>query len=450
MFTSPINMTEAANLPEGLTRHEETDLNKLSPSSPSHPPTTPTSDPQRLFAPLNIPFHRRVETACVFFLFCLPILFLVLNLYCLFFSPWYLRYPYLACLAYSVLLLTAHQRGTSPLRSAYVRSGRLFAYFRDYFPITLYPPTAPLTPTRSYILGYHPHGIISVGAITAFASNACRWDAVMGRDGQLVSHLVTLDAQFRLPFWNLLLLCCGVVDSSRACIDRLLSRPGNVVVIVLGGASESLDAYVPAALPHPEQFISATPPATPSASADSIAPPPVLRSLSAPSPTSPAAAHRLTAVPSPSASSAQPLYPILLHLNHRKGFIYLALLHGSTLLPTFAFGELSLFSQLPNPRGSALRRFQDRLQHIIGFATPLFQGRGILNYRYGILPQRHRVDVRVGEPIEVQRAVGGSAAVTRAMVDEVHERYKKGLVELFEKWKGEYEETRHAVLVFVD
>ena len=412
-------------------------------------PTTPTHDANRLFAPLDIPFHRRLETACVFFMFCLPILLLLLNMYCLAFSPWYIRYPYLAYLAYSVFLLTVHQKGASPLRSSFVRSGRIFTHFRNYFPITLYPPAARLDPRRSYILGYHPHGIISVGAITAFATTACGGDRILGAG--LVSHLVTLDTQFRVPFWNVLLLGCGVVDSSRGCIDRLLSGPGNVVCIVLGGASESLDAYVPAALPHPEQFISATPPATPfDTAADSIATPPVVRSLSAPSPTSSAASDKPAPSTSPSASPTQPLYPILLHLNHRKGFIYLALVHGSTLLPTFAFGELSLFSQMPNPRGSALRRLQDRIQQIIGFATPLIRGRGVLNYRYGILPQRHRVDIRVGEPIEVQRTKGGASAVTRVMVDEVHERYKKGLVELFEKYKGEYEETRHAVLVFVD
>ena len=405
--------------------------------------TTPTHADGRLFAPLDIPLHRRIETACVFIMFSLPVLLLTLNLCCLLLSPWYVQWPYMAFLAYSVLLLTVHQQGASPLRSSFIRSGRIFQHFCNYFPITLYPPATALEPTRSYILGYHPHGIISVGAITAFATNACGWDRLMGAG--LSSHLVTLDSQFRLPLWNVLLLCCGVVDSSRGCIDRLLSVPGNVVCIVLGGASESLDAYVPAALPHPEQFISNTPPATPSA--DAIATPPVIRSLSAPSPTTPTVSSQSTATdPSPT----QPLYPILLHLNHRKGFIYLALVHGSTLLPTFAFGELSLYSQLPNPRGSILRNLQERIQHIIGFATPLIRGRGILNYRYGVLPQRHRVDVRVGEPIEVVATKGGASAVTRVMVDEVHERYKRGLVELFERYKAEYDETRYAKLVFVD
>ena len=420
--------------------------------STTPPPTTPTHDKARLFAPLHIPFHRRLETACVCFMFALPILLFLLNLACLFLAPWYIRYPYLSYLAYSVLLLTTHQKGASPLRSAFIRSSRIFVHFCSYFPITLHPPAAKLSPDRSYILGYHPHGIISVGAITAFATDACHWQRLMGAG--LTSHLVTLDTQFRLPFWNVLLMGCGVVDSSRGCIDRLLGVSGNVVCIVLGGASESLDAYVPAALPHPEQFIAASPPATPSGATDTasgLTTPAVLRSLSAPSAASPTSSKATAAsqLPSPS-SAAQPLYPILLHLNHRKGFIYLALVHGSTLLPTFAFGELSLYSQLPNPRGSVLRRLQERIQHAIGFATPLIRGRGILNYRYGILPQRHRVDVRVGEPIEVERVAGGTEKVTRAMVDELHERYKKGLVELFEKYKGEYEETQHAVLVFVD
>ena len=425
------------------------------------PPTTPTHDEKRLFAPLNIPFHRRVQTAAVFLLFSLPILILLLNLYCLILAPWYIQLPYLACLAYCLLFLTAHKSGHSPLRSAAVRSAALFRYFRDYFPITLYPPEAELPADRSYILGYHPHGIISVGAVTAFASEACGWDSTMGKGG-LVSHMVTLDVMFRIPLWNVVLLCCGVVDSSQACIDRLLSRSGAVVCIVLGGASESLDAFVPAVLPHPEPFI--TPPATPSAASAAagagITPPAVIRSLSAPSTaststttttdlsaTTTTAATAACRHPPPRQDSIPNIQSSSISIVVRASSISLSS-SGSTLLPTFAFGELSLFTQLPNPRGSVLRRLQERIQRMVGFATPLIRGRGILNYRYGILPQRHRVDIRIGEPIAVEKVAAG--AVSGGMVDELHERYKRGLVELFEKWKDEYEETRHAVLVFVD
>ena len=63
-------------------------------------------------------------------------------------------------------------------------------------------------------------------------------------------------------------------------------------------------------------------------------------------------------------------------MKHRKGFIHLALHHGANLVPAFGFGELSLFSQLANPRGSTLRRVQDVLQRWMGFAAPMLWGEG--------------------------------------------------------------------------
>ena len=42
--------------------------------------------------------------------------------------------------------------------------------FREYFPITLYK-TKELKPDGKYIFGYHPHGIIGLGAFSTFATN---------------------------------------------------------------------------------------------------------------------------------------------------------------------------------------------------------------------------------------------------------------------------------------
>jgi hypothetical protein len=40
----------------------------------------------------------------------------------------------------------------------------------DYFPIRLHK-TVDIPPTKSYIFGYHPHGIISLGAFVNFATD---------------------------------------------------------------------------------------------------------------------------------------------------------------------------------------------------------------------------------------------------------------------------------------
>jgi 2-acylglycerol O-acyltransferase 2 len=41
-------------------------------------------------------------------------------------------------------------------------------------------------------------------------------------------------------------------------------------------------------------------------------------------------------------------------LNRRKGFVKLALRFGVDLVPTFSFGEYSIYDQVPNPVGKTL------------------------------------------------------------------------------------------------
>ena len=184
----------------------------------------------------------------------------------------------------------------------------------------------------------------------------------------------------------------------------MLQQRRTAVVIVLGGAKESLDAFPPSTLPRSAEGARDDTPSLPPR-------------------------------------------PILLHMAHRKGFVHLALRHGARLVPAFGFGELSLFSQWANPRGSWLRAVQDGVQGVIGFATPMLWGRGVFQYRWGLLPRRERVDVRLGEVIEVERVE--EAEVTSEMVNELHAKYLQGLVALFERHKGEYDSTRDATLVFV-
>ncbi len=57
----------------------------------------------------------------------------------------------------------------------------------------------------------------------------------------------------------------------------------------------------------------------------------------------------------------------------------------------FSFGENDLFCQANNPDGSNLRRFQEFVKHIFGISPPLFHGRGIFNYTFGLVPFRKPV-----------------------------------------------------------
>ena len=63
------------------------------------------------------------------------------------------------------------------------------------------------------------------------------------------------------------------------------------------------------------------------------------------------------------------------------------------LVPVFAFGENDLYKQVANPPGSRLRRFQTAMTKWLTFSPPLFHGRGVFNYTFGLLPFRHPVNV---------------------------------------------------------
>ena len=45
---------------------------------------------------------------------------------------------------------------------------------RDYYPISLVK-TAELDPTKNYVFGYHPHGVIPEGLAVCFGSEALQF-----------------------------------------------------------------------------------------------------------------------------------------------------------------------------------------------------------------------------------------------------------------------------------
>lgn len=134
----------------------------------------------------------------------------------------------------------------------------------------------------------------------------------------------------------------GPVSVSKRSVSHVLSKEGggNISIIVLGGAEESLDA-------HPGKFT--------------------------------------------------------LFIRRRKGFVKIALTHGAYLVPVFSFGENELFKQVSNPEGSLLRTVQDKLQKIMGFALPLFHARGVFQYSFGLVPYRKPIHTVVGHPIPVHQ-----------------------------------------------
>ena len=69
----------------------------------------------------------------------------------------------------------------------------------------------------------------------------------------------------------------------------------------------------------------------------------------------------------------------------------------AALVPIFSFGENDIFKQVENSPGSWVRWFQHRLQKTVRVSIPLFYGRGVFQYSFGLMPYRRPITT-VGEP----------------------------------------------------
>ena len=100
--------------------------------------------------------------------------------------------------------------------------------------------SADLPPDRSYVFGYHPHGIIGVGAVSNFGTEATEFaDSFPG----LRPHLLTLANNFQIPVFRDVLMGMGLCSVSRRSCERILRKgKGHCITIVVGGATESLKA----------------------------------------------------------------------------------------------------------------------------------------------------------------------------------------------------------------
>ncbi|KFQ62050.1 2-acylglycerol O-acyltransferase 2 [Pelecanus crispus] len=237
--------------------------------------------------------------------------------------------------------------------------------------------TAELDPHQNYLMGFHPHGVLAAGAFLNFCTEASGFSTLFPG---ITPHLMMLSLWFRIPFLRDYLMSGGLVSSDKESASYVLQKPegGNVLAIIVGGAQEALDA-------RPGSYT--------------------------------------------------------LLLKNRKGFVRLAIEHGTPLVPIFSFGENDLFEQVRTPKGSWLRQLQQRLQKVMGISLPLFHARGIFQYSFGLIPYRRPICTVVGKPIPVQRKHRPS----EEEVDQVHQKYLNELCKLFEEQKAKYNipEDRH-------
>eukprot|EP00037_Helgoeca_nana_P012805 m.116928 g.116928 ORF g.116928 m.116928 type:complete len:443 (+) comp21662_c1_seq2:15-1343(+) len=338
--------------------------------------------------------ESRWQTAAVLsFLMLLP-----LAAYCSSMTFLFLIFPLttLQTLAYLWFIWVYDQTPVNGDRTPFLRRSCWWNHLCDYFPITLVK-TTELSPDRSYIFGYHPHGIISHGAFGAFATEGAAVvdltdpttpDApVAETDGGVQRRgfsslfpgvdvrLLTLPINFYVPVCRELLLWLGICSAERETFQKILcDRQPRSIALVVGGADEAV--------------------------------------LAAPG-------------------------TMQLYLERRKGFIREAVAAGASLVPVLAFGENDVYDT--TQLHGVLRWIQETATHFFTFSMPIFHGRGVFfKDGFGFVPHRRSIVVVVGAPIAPPLIVGFDPRkypAHRAAVDELHRRYVAALIELYDAHK---------------
>ncbi|PNH12928.1 Diacylglycerol O-acyltransferase 2B [Tetrabaena socialis] len=267
--------------------------------------------------------------------------------------------------------------------------------FAAYFPARLVK-TADLDPAGHYLLVAHPHGILALSSWLSFATDATGFSAAFpGVD----LRVATLESNFRVPLLREYCLLHGLCGAGRAELNTILSgKPGQSVLLVVGGAAEAL-------LASPGSYD--------------------------------------------------------LVLNARKGFVRLAMKSGASLVPVIAYGETDTFhTYIPAPSSRAAAVIRS-IKRTCGFSTPLCWGTGLFGgeflaaavqpYRtltlagWGFLPLSTPLTTVIGPPLAVEQVPQPSDA----QVDAVHAQYVRSLKQLWADTADKYGKGHRRELAIV-
>lgn len=235
-----------------------------------------------------------------------------------------------------------------------------------------------------YIFCYHPHGVISMGAMGLFATNALRNQPFKppakflkpffhdpSKEKELfpgIGHAfpLTLTTQFTIPFYRDYLLSLGLTSASGRNIKSVIKNGDNSVCLVIGGAQESLLNDM------------------------------VGENLRV------GVGYQGHESEEEEPEEQKPKRQIKLVLNKRKGFVKIALELGNvSLVPTFAFGEADIYRLAKPKEGSLFHAFQLGLKRLTLFTLPFFSARGVFIYDFGFLPFRTPINICTGRPVYV-------------------------------------------------
>ena len=178
----------------------------------------------------------------------------------------------------------------------------------------------------------------------------------------------------------------GACTSAKETFRNILAKPSTAVIVVVGGAAESMHAY--------------------EGSLDLV-------------------------------------------LETRRGFVREAILAKASLVPVIAFGENDLYKVFETDESSWVASMQTLVKKNFGFAMPVFEGRSIFFLNFGVMPQRKPVNVVVGAPIpppklddykafapSIDRKTDEPKNKDGEILKEHHAKYIEGLEKLYHTYKN--------------
>ncbi|XP_020919593.1 2-acylglycerol O-acyltransferase 2-like [Sus scrofa] len=221
------------------------------------------------FAPLFVPWERRLQTLAtvqwVFSAFsCLLLPSSAQICTAIFVGLLFTRFWFISILYTFWWYLERDRPRRGGRRLDSIRHWHIWKYMRDYFPVLLVK-TAELDPSRNYLAGFHPHGILATGALTNLCTESTGFSSLFPG---IRPNLMTLNLFFRVPFFRDYImsgvslptpgwgkrraggmeeglwggsLSPGLVSADKESGDHILSREGggNLLGIVIGGVREA-------------------------------------------------------------------------------------------------------------------------------------------------------------------------------------------------------------------
>eukprot|EP01064_Diplonema_japonicum_P038712 TRINITY_DN9461_c2_g1_i1.p1 TRINITY_DN9461_c2_g1~~TRINITY_DN9461_c2_g1_i1.p1 ORF type:complete len:456 (+),score=81.16 TRINITY_DN9461_c2_g1_i1:61-1428(+) len=337
---------------------------------------------------LNTPMERRLQTFATILFNFFTGLPLFLFAYIMMYFIPFM-WPFLIC--YNIYMLWDITKTKHPRRYCWLRYLSFWKIFARYFPIRLRVPDAtPFTKVHEDKAANYLF-ILHPHGVHSFGAVTNFGTGANDIDEKLPELFIsvqTLGIQFWLPLWREFARWAAMGDASKEALNNVLTGQPGDSALLVVGGAE----------------------------------------------------EALDAIPGTSD----------LIIKKRKGFARIAVQNGTALVPCFSFGENDVYRTFN--KDPATRPFLRWIQAKLGFAIPLFLGRGVFNYRFGLLPHRRQITTVIGKPIRVKKWEGKwdpKDPELQEHVTLVHQEYMEGLQELYDRYKNVQNLSRTAEMNFV-